>query len=75
MGESAFEDFMSMPAIERCPFCSNRPQVIYEKNPVKVYLCCKGVSHIVRSLKFDTKLEAVLDWNLNVEKELQEAGE
>jgi len=69
----AMLSFFKEEPILRCPYCKNRPKVVYEHlDTVKVYLVCHGVNHVIRSLKFDTRPEAIRDWNENVKKEEKE---
>ena len=69
---TAMSDFLSEPTPLRCPYCKARPKIVYERDPVKVYYCCQGVNHVIRSLKFDTRSEALQDWNTSVLREMKE---
>lgn len=69
---TAMAQYLSAPAILRCPYCKARPKIVYEHEPPKVYLSCQGVNHVIRSLRFDTRLEAIKDWNESVIKEMKE---
>ena len=69
--------FMNMPKILPCPYCKARPKLEYSNvgNGMKFRYYCHGVSHVIRSLEFDSKEQAARDWNMSVEQDTRERRE
>lgn len=67
-------DYLGFGGMERCNECGRLPSFIKEEingeESWTVY--CKGVNHVVRSIRMPTLREAIEDWNNFIRNELEE---
>jgi len=64
-------DYLGLDTIQRCPHCGNLPSFLKENTNGEEswFVYCKGVSHVIRSIRKPTLKEAIKDWNEYIEGE------